>query len=59
MVTHAAHLTCSVAGYVRDNRSTRIKAQPTDQPKSSWKMASPLAEDPVDLIGWKKLLYLE
>ena len=52
----SAHLACSVAGYVRDNRSTRIKAPPTDQPKSYLKMALPFVLDPVDLIGWKTVL---
>ena len=33
MVTYAEQLACSRAGYVRDNRSTRIKAPPTDQSK--------------------------
>lgn len=40
MVTYAAHLSCSKAGYVPDDRATHMKALPADLRKwqqRSWK----------------------
>ncbi len=49
-VTCAEHLTCSRAGYDRDNeKSVGTEAMPTDQSDQSWKMRSPLIKDPVEL----------